>query len=93
MYNPPYPSTFFPRKYNPNLKQKTQSNSMSNHKKISNQSDKKEDNHKQNIESINILGFKLYLDDLIILFILFILYKEKINDNELMICLILLLLN
>lgn len=85
MYNPPYPNTFFPRKYNPNLKQKTQSNSMSNHKK--------EDNHKQNIESINILGFKLYLDDLIILFILFILYKEKINDNELMICLILLLLN
>ena len=26
-------------KYNPNLKQKTQSNSMSNHKKISNQSE------------------------------------------------------
>ena len=93
MYNPPYPSTFFPKKYNPNVKQKAQSNSMLNQKKNSNQSDKKEDNPKQNIKSINILGFKLYLDDLIILFILFILYKEKINDNELIICLILLLLN
>lgn len=42
---------------------------------------------------INILGIKLYVDDLIILFIIFILYKEKIKDNELIICLLLLLLN
>lgn len=42
---------------------------------------------------INILGIKLYLDDLIILFIIFILYKENDNDkdNELIICLLLLL--
>lgn len=42
---------------------------------------------------INILGIKLYVDDLIILFIIFILYKEQIKDNELIICLLLLLLN
>lgn len=42
---------------------------------------------------INILGIKLYVDDLIILFIIFILYKEKVKDNELIICLLLLLLN
>lgn len=40
---------------------------------------------------INILGIKLYLDDLIILFIIFILYKENDHDNELIICLLLLL--
>ena len=40
---------------------------------------------------INILGIKLYLDDLIILFIIFILYKENDKDNELIICLLLLL--
>lgn len=40
---------------------------------------------------INILGIKLYLDDLIILFIIFILYKENEHDNELIICLLLLL--
>ena len=38
---------------------------------------------------INILGIKLYLDDLIILFIIFILYKENDKDNELIICLLL----
>lgn len=40
---------------------------------------------------INILGIKLYLDDLIILFFIFILYKENDKDNELIICLLLLL--
>ena len=41
---------------------------------------------------INILGLELYLDDIIILCILFILYKEEIKDEILFIALILLLL-
>ncbi|MFR1777834.1 MAG: hypothetical protein ACLSW4_07270 [Clostridia bacterium] len=45
------------------------------------------------VDSINILGIKLYLDDLIILFIIFILYKDNSTDNGLIICLLLLLLS
>ena len=38
-------------------------------------------------------GLKLYLDDIIIICILFVLYSEKVDDIELFICLILLLLS
>ena len=41
---------------------------------------------------INIFGFKLYFDDLLILTLLFFLYKEEIKDESLYIALILLLL-
>lgn len=48
-----------------------------------------------NIEQpiIEILGIKLFLDDLIILGLLFILYKEEVKDEMLFIILILLLLS
>lgn len=42
---------------------------------------------------IEILGIKLFLDDIIILSILFILYKEGVKDEMLFIALILLLLS
>ncbi len=42
---------------------------------------------------LEILGIKLYLDDLIILGLLFILYQEEVKDEMLFICLILLLLS
>lgn len=42
---------------------------------------------------INILGIELYLDDIMILCLLFILYKEEIKDEMLFIALILLLLS
>lgn len=42
---------------------------------------------------IEIFGIKLYLDDLIILSILFLLYKEGVQDELLFISLILLLLS
>ena len=41
---------------------------------------------------IEILGIKLYLDDIIILCLLFLLYEEDSHDEGLFICLILLLL-
>lgn len=41
---------------------------------------------------INIFGFKLYFDDLLILALLFFLYKEEVKDESLYIALILLLL-
>lgn len=42
---------------------------------------------------IELLGIKLYLDDIIILCILFILYKEDVKDEMLFISLILLLMS
>ncbi len=39
-----------------------------------------------------ILGLKLYLDDILIICILFFLYTEGVQDEELFLCLILLLL-
>lgn len=39
-----------------------------------------------------IFGLKLYFDDILIICILFFLYNEKVHDDELFICLILLLL-
>ncbi len=41
---------------------------------------------------LEILGLKLYFDDILIISILFFLYQEGIRDDELFICLILLLL-
>ena len=42
---------------------------------------------------IDIFGFKLHTDDLLILLILFILYKEDVKDKFLYIALILLLIS
>ena len=39
-----------------------------------------------------LLGINLYIDDIIILCLLFVLYKEEVKDEMLFICLLLLLL-
>lgn len=57
-------------------------------------SEKKDSEVSESSESLfEIFGLKLYLDDIIILCILFFLYTEKVKDDELFICLILLLLS
>ena len=43
--------------------------------------------------NIDIFGFKLHTDDLIIILVLFILYKEDVKEKFLFIALILLLLS
>lgn len=47
----------------------------------------------KNYAIIEILGIRLYLDDIIILGILFFLYKEGVRDDMLFLILILLLLS
>ena len=47
----------------------------------------------ENDPVLEILGLKLYLDDLIILGLLFLLYKEEVQDEMLFLALILLLLS
>lgn len=44
-----------------------------------------------NSDTIEILGFKLHLDDLLLMCIIFCLYKEGTQDTFLLMCLILLL--
>ena len=43
-------------------------------------------------DGIELLGMKLSFDDLLILGILFVLYKEEVNDTSLYIVLVMLLL-
>ena len=58
--------------------------------------DSNENNETSSIESsdyfFEIFGLKLYYDDIIIISLLFFLYTEGVKDQELFICLILLLL-
>ena len=90
MYNfpPPYSNYY----KNSIRKPKNINTNKAEHKKDFDNS-AKPSNDTDSSACINILGIKLYVDDLIILFFIFILYKENINDNELIICLLLLLLN
>ena len=57
-----------------------------------NYSSSKIDNPKKENPIINILGINLYLDDILLLCLLFILYTENIKDDELFFTIILLLL-
>ena len=53
---------------------------------------KKDSENKQSSESFfEVFGLKLYFDDILIICLLFFLYIEKVQDEELFICLILLL--
>ena len=79
--------------YIKNSEQKIQKeNSVTNSNKISNTVNQtQESNNEQAVFSI--MGINLYLDDLIILGVLFFLYQQKVHDEMLYIILILLLLS
>lgn len=57
----------------------------------SNTSNSRFSNSKEDVPVFEILGIKLFLDDIIILCILFFLYQEKVHDEMLYIILFLLL--
>lgn len=50
-------------------------------------------NHSENLDYIEILGYKISFEDLLLLGIIFCLYKEGVEDQLLFICLLLLLLS
>ena len=79
--------------YIKNSEQKIQKeNSVTNSNKISNTVNQtQESNNEQAVFSI--MGINLYLDDLLILGVLFFLYQQKVHDEMLYIILILLLLS
>ena len=98
-YNNPYYT--YQRKYMSNLKNhqtnKTE-NSITNSTKISNTINQTSNNHNSSTKYTSeeqaifeIFGIKLYLDDLIIMGLLFFLYQENVKDEMLYIILFLLL--
>ncbi|MBR3002501.1 MAG: hypothetical protein IKF38_02920 [Clostridia bacterium] len=54
---------------------------------------KKPNNLKDENSFFELFGLKLYLDDILLIGLLFFLYQEKVKDDELFISLILLLLS
>lgn len=100
-YNYPYYRNY--NRYNPNIKDSTnntqsqnqekdeeEKDSITNSKKISNTIDSRSySNSEQAI--FEIFGIKLYLDDLIIIGLLFFLYQQNVNDEMLYMILFLLL--
>ena len=84
--NKPYSSNYFTQNTAFNPSTSIELNNISNEKKSS-------ENTESSEPFFEILGIKLYFDDIIIICILFFLYNEKVNDEGLFICLILLLLS
>ena len=79
--------------YIKNSKEKIQKeNSVTNSNKISNTVNQTQESNKEQAV-FSIMGINLYLDDLIILGVLFFLYQQKVHDEMLYIILILLLLS
>lgn len=99
----PYPNYYYNsyRSRYPHLDRKSNTNSSSfgNNSKIVQNPEPFEMSENRKISSnldeplFEILGFSLYLDDIIILGLLFFLYTEGVQDEMLFICLILLLLS
>ena len=62
-------------------------------KKIVNSNTKKTELPKEDRQFFEILGIKLYFDDILLICLIFFLYNEGVQDQSLFICLILLLLS
>jgi len=95
-----------PYSLNPNFKSKTNltqpsnsalssTNIISNNLQNTKNTFNKKNNSKNNSDNcfFELFGLKLYFDDVLLISILFFLYEEGINDNELFFSLILLLLS
>ena len=87
-------SNFNNSNYNNNNNSFELNNNFSNSKMLDKpQNQKKASETNEASEAFfEIFGLKLYFDDILIMCILFFLYTEKVHDDELFICLILLLL-
>ena len=94
----PYQYPYYNRYYN-NYKYYNSNINKNNHddndtdKEIEESSVQARDNNNCDKPILNFMGIKLFLDDIIILGILFLLYTEEVKDEMLFIALILLLLS
>ncbi len=106
-YSPNTPSSNIVKNYNfngqnacfPNVSSKKEHNTFDSFNKNENKNcsinntEKSKDNKNSSEEYFEILGLKLHFDDLLIIALLFFLYKEEVKDTYLYIALILLLLS
>ena len=60
--------------------------------KVLNEGTSKKSNHSEN-SFFEILGLKLYYDDILLICLIFFLYKENVKDNYLLLALVMLLLS
>ena len=89
-YSPQYTKSFVNNNYKPQ-------NILDNNIKETKKEDSKKEAETRFSESseclFEIFGLKLYFDDVLIMCLLYFLYTEGVQDQELFICLILLLLS
>jgi len=106
-FNIPFFNSYRPSYYNPSNQDAKSNNNLNNRQSIPSihsqsflsagqfQDNAYKKDSEKSIESsesfFEIFGLKLYFDDILIICILFFLYNEKVHDDELFICLILLL--
>ena len=89
-----YPSQFNKNYINNNLKQQENLYTSPNEKKTEDSKAEQENRSSESSECLfEIFGLKLYFDDVLIMCLLYFLYTEGVQDQELFICLILLLLS
>lgn len=93
-YQYPYYNRYYNnyKYYNSNIN-KNNNNANDTDKEIEESSVQARDNNNCDKPILNFMGIKLFLDDIIILGILFLLYTEEVKDEMLFIALILLLLS
>ncbi len=100
-FNFPYyrriPTNYYNNSYVPHNVQyqnNTQTNQNENHQDSPKKEDSSNDNHSESSDYFfDIFGLRLHFDDVLIICILFFLYKEEVQDQELFLCLILLLIS
>ncbi len=93
-YQYPYYNRYYNnyKYYNSNIN-KNNNDDNDTDKEIEESSVQARDNNNCDKPILNFMGIKLFLDDIIILGILFLLYTEEVKDEMLFIALILLLLS
>ena len=90
---------FMPYGYNYNYRRPVPQVSNPHNINATTFSDSKEKDEKKNSESkdseyfFELFGMKLYFDDVLIICILLFLYNEQVHDQELFLCLVLLLIS
>lgn len=103
-YGPPFP---YYRPYNYSYSQSQIPNNQNNQNNITKNNDstnckinkKDDDEHNRNLKDfkdvvwLDLFGIKLYFDDVLILSLLFFLYKEEVKDEGLFLALVMLLIS
>ena len=98
-FRPNYRSNYYTPQYakepiNTNYKPKENTNNTSNEIKTEDSNPKSNTTSGESSEYLfEIFGLKLYFDDVLIMCLLYFLYNEGVQDQELFLCLILLLLS